>query len=478
MKNEELLKYLQEIEIKFDVERLVYKEIEFWPYLRIILYSENSTRNGASDVRTESIKNKLVYVWKSFFERFYDIRRHKKLKRANLYFLTASNSRYYLYNRGNFNPYVSPLVEWSRCSSHIDEFVSMGNYRLPRSEKSSFIQKNIYLNFIKSFFLFKKSENDVDEQLISIFDFLLKKGYKTDFTLKKVKSRLNQMFLLSKWFKNRLKYINPKLAFVVCYYSTSSFALINAAKSLGIKTVDLQHGVQSKEHIAYSTFNKIPVNGWKLLPDIFWNWTKNDVDYINSWGKSKHIGLNGGIIWHSYLRNNLEFNKYWTDKLNSLNFQKKPCVLVTFQPLNDNDLFINMLKKTIESEKGDKYFWLLRLHPGMMQEINKYKEVFKYANSDVEIGSQAPLPILLKNVGLHITRYSSTVIESYFYGIPSFVEKGYNYFDMYAKSGGIIYFYNDLTCLFSTYFNKRTDEKNEELVDSQEVFKTLNRFKI
>lgn len=476
MTNEEMLTCLQEAEKEINVGEFIYKGISFWPVLRVMLYAENVGRNGGIEVR-KTDRNKIIgFMLQSVFERFYDRKNNQSLQSADGYFLTASSNRNFIQGKGYFNIYASPLVEWGDGYNHIDEMVPLGDYRLPRSEESNFIQFGIYLRYLFGSVLSKKRTREVEwsDEWGKLLRYLFAVGYKTNITIQKLFVRLEQLSLLSLWFEKRLNKINPKYVAVICYYSTPAFALMHAANRLNIRTIDLQHGVQGKNHVAYGAYYNIPAQGWNLLPNVFWNWTQQDAEHINSWGDGKHQGLNGGIIWHHYLQNTPELNKDWFDKLSAINIGNKAYVLVTFQSLKNNHALIEELQKIIVSEKGKNYFWLLRLHPSMPEQMMDYKKLFNMSNCNVELATAAPLPLLLEKTVLHITRYSSVVIEAAMYGITSFVEEGRAFYQDYEKNNKITYFSNDLQEKFvAQKINLQNDEKHSSLIDSEQIWQEL-----
>ena len=59
--------------------------------------------------------------------------------------------------------------------------------------------------------------------------------------------------------------------------------LLLAAKRNGIRTIDIQHGVQSENDFLFSSWTNIPTNGYELLPDIFWCWSNVEKENIDKW---------------------------------------------------------------------------------------------------------------------------------------------------------------------------------------------------
>ncbi|MEG1872807.1 MAG: hypothetical protein RR194_02055 [Ruthenibacterium sp.] len=68
------------------------------------------------------------------------------------------------------------------------------------------------------------------------------------------------------YFKKLLRRVQPKVIVMNCYYMVPSLMMIQAARELGIQTVELQHG-HIYNHISYCFADKTPQG--KLVPDVF-----------------------------------------------------------------------------------------------------------------------------------------------------------------------------------------------------------------
>ncbi|MCV6604160.1 MAG: hypothetical protein OIF34_02575, partial [Porticoccaceae bacterium] len=75
-----------------------------------------------------------------------------------------------------------------------------------------------------------------------------------------------------------LQQYRPKVVFFVGF--DYHYALVCAAKELGIETVDLQHGVQAGWSPVYNHWQAVPQQGYSLLPDTFWVWGEYDAGKI------------------------------------------------------------------------------------------------------------------------------------------------------------------------------------------------------
>ena len=94
------------------------------------------------------------------------------------------------------------------------------------------------------------------------------------------------------------------------YYSLDSMALILAGHRLGIPTINIQHGVQSKTHPAFTRWLNIPRNGYEILPNEFHCWDPLSSDIIWDWAKTtnKHSSKVVGYPWaYSWKNGDLSF---------------------------------------------------------------------------------------------------------------------------------------------------------------------------
>ena len=115
---------------------------------------------------------------------------------------------------------------------------------------------------------------------------------------------------------------------------------------------------------------------------------------------------------------------------------------VYLQPLTLHEKYPEWIVNAIRNSPKD-WIWLIRLHPGMLAERQKVKEYFmRNGNAivEIDIATDYPLPIILRNTDVHITNFSSTVIEAQDFGIYSVVvdHEGEEYFKHEIETGWVI----------------------------------------
>lgn len=440
------LDVLCELEKKYDVSSLQYKGTQYWPLLRVLLGFENDPlvppTQGQTLIR-DRLK-KYLYALGSLFEGFIDPKNNlARDERCDVYYLTHSTCRRLKIKEQYFDVFFSPLRHWcnetnTQVDFYAEEFALNAEYRYPRSEKTAYIQK--HLTAVSLLSRFKKKSTHLEDSDLALISTLKteieSQGFSTQsIGLPTIESALVQMSLHKERFSRILKVKQPKTVFVVSYYNIFGFSLVAAANALGIKTIDLQHGVQGAGHFAYGSWGRVPREGWDMLPKLFWNWTAEDVANINSWGGMSHNGILGGRIFSQYLSEvNVDFPAYNILTRRIKESGRTKVILVTLQPIGRED-FISALRDAMQSHECESVFWLFRLHPAMMEKQDLYADIFTHKYSDLILCSNLPLDYVLAQADLHITLNSSVTIEAALEGVPTLLEHNCNYYMNWQKLG-------------------------------------------
>ncbi len=306
----------------------------------------------------------------------------------------------------------------------------------PRYSPSKFIQSAIDNTIIYSLLRNKIKSSTFENEIWGDYEKFLNDTYANEHlifvpTQKEIRAKVFKLKRLKQYYMGLLNSIEPKLAFVMCYYSDAGMAFLLACKEKNIKTIDMQHGVQGDLHLAYGNWNKIPLNGYSSLPDYFWVWSAVEKDTIDQWSKSlkTHKAIVGGNLFAQFWKEDSnplvkEYDHlFLLKKIMPNNFS----ILLTLSPGIDTEELMgatwNVIKKT-----QTQYNWFIRLHPLMIKDKELIKaEISKKGIHTYEIDfcSQAPLYSVLRNVNLHITTQSSVVLEAAEFGIQSIITSFY-----------------------------------------------------
>ena len=217
-----------------------------------------------------------------------------------------------------------------------------------------------------------------------------------------------------------------------CYVISSQpdVGLCRAGKMKGIPVYDLQHGVIADEHLWYG--EKYRLNALsKDLPDGFLCWDEQSAMALSKWAPQK--GIDVRIIGNPWflrflLRNPKDSLVQEATNAGKIFNNGKPVILVSLQQwltFTYKGVMVDALEKII-LETANTYNWLLRLHPIQLRGpekdmVQKYlvKTFGHLASVEWLVCSELALPIVLQQADLHLTDYSTVVIEASWMGLYS-----------------------------------------------------------
>jgi len=210
-----------------------------------------------------------------------------------------------------------------------------------------------------------------------------------------------------------LKKYNPKVVFFVGF--DYHYALILAAKSLGIKSVDLQHGVQAGWSPVYNHWQALPADGYAMLPDYFWVWGKYDETKIReNFPIASVKPITGGFPW---LDRQQDFFSKQDKKISHIIRNANKHHLTGIITLQDQQEFPPLFKEIVDST-AEQIKWLVKRHPKHLTlKIPSLPGAVDYGKHVDE----ASFAALLKATDLHLTECSTSVIDADYFGVPSVV---------------------------------------------------------
>jgi len=373
-------------------------------------------------------------------------------RKQDAVFLTASthrqlniNGKYYDKNAG---PFVGILFEKGLNSFTLEEGYR-GDYRYPRYNKTMFIPPIFYYHAVKAILL-KKIEPHLHSKLRKFAEFISYLEENTsELNHRIIYSLIQRVYLIRSWseyFKKILNKVRPKIGFVVCYYGPIGMAFILACKESGVISIDIQHGQQGEYNIAYGKWNKIPENGFEVLPNYFWCWGKEEVSAIESWNhktKNHRAIIGGNLLVNEFLNNESRLSKYYEIKIKNKVQSGKKNILLSLQLVHGlTDLFINAINSS-----PDNWFWWIRLHPDMKtnkKEVQKKLHLLRTKNWNISDATNLPLYALLKYMDVHVTSWSAVVLEAEMFGISSITTYpvGRDYFHKQISNTIVVEAYN------------------------------------
>lgn len=458
---EALIDELNAIEERYDVTQWKLGDLHYWPVLKNVIFfswhqqflHQLSIQKKAKPGSRSKILNKERLL-KQIIS-FYSFKFFGPSKKIDFLF-AGTDAHRVVFKQTFLNRYFDPLIndfKVNACFVEYGKIVSNTSVSYPH-----------YPNFLhlKQFKVLKASSiSDINNQINRNHD--LKKAIeylskvidvKSQTTIRKLANRIDAIRGNAKIFEAIFKKYQPKIAFGLYYYGDEIYGMNLAAHRLKIPTVDMQHGGVGIMHPSYTGFKRIPENGYSILPNFFWCWdaiTAEAVSTKNNFS-AKHRVVNGGNPWYIYALNKGDGTAYQIT-------ETKPVILYTLQ----YSVLDTYIVEAIRATKED-FVWYIRMHPRMMHEKHLIESTIKnerLTNINIDDASRFPLPLLMVQSQLHISKFSGSINEAYELGLPNIVigEIGYQQFKPLIETGELGYFSTTdtsdrLVNLIAEYSNK------------------------
>ena len=418
----DIIELINQIEVDLKPQDWKVEGIDIWPILKISLYYELSMKilsnRKVTNNRFHLIKRVLKAVYVSF--------KNKYNTKSSVLFVSDGISYISFFDK-LYDRFCDPLIEILNDSN-----VTWEKWDIAKdlTREKQFRSKNInapldLLIFKSIFFNFKYNASKHKNFAFILSDYINIKTSSSFFTAKTIQKKINSICLMVNWYKKQLIASKTKIVLLVCFYSERGMALIKACKDLGIKTADIQHGVQGELHAAYGNWLNSPINGYNTMPDTFLVWSENEAKL------NKNSVIIGNVFESKWFKSNDLTNSYdEIVKSISKKLKAKKNILFTVQ------YGIDYNYKQIELIKATQYEfnWLIRLHPVMsIDEKNTFIQLLIHngiVNYEIDLSTSLPLYAILRNTSLHVTHSSSTLIEALNFNVPTLLidKLGQEYF--------------------------------------------------
>lgn len=280
-------------------------------------------------------------------------------------------------------------------------------------------------------------------------------GLPADDTDQLIKHVMSVVYL-RRWFGWVLQLLRPRALFVLNYYSRPAFALVSAARDLGIVTIDLQHGSQGPTHLAYKGYHR----RHNSVPAVYWCWTAEEANchqtLLREQGLALHVHYPAGQL---KLAESSGLPSDW---------EVKRRALITVDSRTD----LEQVKKIIQHNPS--WGWLIRLHPSYRSETSRWQAECSLVSPCVNVqwASTAPMPVVLKTVEVHLTHYSGAMVDARLYSVPTIVfdPRGLKLNPLLVEAGWV--HYSDCPVL-ETFLRERRDAPASQPLDYLEAWDTV-----
>lgn len=413
--------------------------VDIWPLIKT-LYSifalTHLMDNRDSQIRSSSaVLNKIKRVVKIFFLAQIKDRSHNAIpEKAEVLILGVSSTRYFKNDGGWYSPYIDTLqtgFNLQNITAFTYESTPDAEFRFPRFGATVLIQKNLLVSAVvakvKTLFLSSALDKVVNwPRFINLIESELGEKYLPN--TKSIDFQIRYFFQIAPYFRRLITNSGCRVCLMAGYYSTLGFALIKACREQGVRTIDIQHGVQGDAHQAYRSWKHLPPDDSNIIPDMFWTWGSGEKAIIDRWAQhtnGRHTAFVGGNPCLT-IYDRQERNIITPTETTNYTF---PCgdvskvILFTCQHFDSLPGFVIQAMR-LRPDFG----WVLRIHPQFLQTAESIESQCQKAelnNVVIDRGDSIPLGVVMQCVALHITEFSSSVNEATAIGLRSIVTHSY-----------------------------------------------------
>jgi hypothetical protein len=224
-------------------------------------------------------------------------------------------------------------------------------------------------------------------------------------------------------FERVLRIVRPSMCIMMTTLGMGH-ALALACRRQGVLSVEVQRSGMGPLILDYC-WSVVPENGYSVLPAVFWTWTKDDAEPIDSWSRELKIP------WHRSLCGGHPQIAAWLDDRNPLTQTvdaeirtlraRNPARLEVLVALQSTDGYVdkwNELASLIERGPSEWRWWLRRhpYAPDADKELGRLMSV-RRPNVLIDEASSLPLPALLRHMDAFVSMRSGASSEASMFGL-------------------------------------------------------------
>jgi len=419
MNKQDVRNIIQELDEVFtDSKYTILGAHYIWPFVRynilsnIIKHKYHLLTPHGADGKVRTVKNSLKYTLSLLQKNPYKIDRSYKLV-----FFTENVDRTFQKDGKYFNR-VHDYFALLRAEETVEIENSWQMYY-----KEPIYFPNLYSHdYVRAVYYIKSKLfghlNRRDTEVIQNFMTELRKisnsigvPLETDKTHHILNSSTKRIDYAMQCYKRLFEKIQPKIIFLNCAsYGGMNAVIIKAAKQMGIKVGEFQHGVITKLHPAYNygaaVFNN---EGYKeYLPDYL-------LTYGDFWNEqvtipSKKVTIGNPHFWFNY-------NSFKTNAAVKTKGEKTKKILIVSQG-TVTDINVDLAKK-LSGMLNSNYKIVFRLHPGEVAFKERYQELLDYKS--IEVNSSGDIYELIHSSDYVVSVYSTTIFEAASFGKPVYI---------------------------------------------------------
>lgn len=408
--NTTIAEWIKTTEVNFNTDFFTFQNRKIWPLIRLNLLPSiiYSGFRSAGISNNPSIRKVISALLSLIFSQSIEKKKVTCLHFCDVSFYTLSNGLV-------VHKMSGPLADETRNGAHLFLDSTDGIKSLLQAHPYKNISRQItgyrivasIMAYVASFFV-RRPHWWIE------YDAFCKANYDRAPNFKRFLKTYYQVMRLSAYFGDLLDRTKPDLCTITSYYSIKGIAFVYACRKKGIPVVDIQHGLQGNTHYAYTDLDE-GRNDSLFYPSHFWKWQQEDEI-------SGEAYIYGGHPWIHFIRKNrsvFEQEVYNFDRRLRANHK---AILVTLQSFDSYDVYQDLFAYIRDSQ--DTYDWIIRAHPvmlksGALDQVKDKLQSFDITTDYLVTDTVTPLIFTLEASSVHITAYSSVVLEAHQLGIPN-----------------------------------------------------------
>lgn len=407
-----------QFETSFDLNKFTIDGLWYYPLVKMAIYFELAGRKGkAVDVNdwraSGACENLRQFIrgikWKM---------KSGPLRSVKYLFVDYASTRRQTQNGRFENMYIDPIMNvFGREGQLLFEYPSpdFGHYTDIETKNIYFPDWDIFKIFLRAKLKNRKWISD-ETHLKALYEL-----FGLSFDARFMNDRLNKTFLFIKFFKKFLGKVRPQIILLIDGYDYKQMALIYAAKTLRIPTVELQHGLINVSHMAYM-YNQVADR--RLF-----------TDYLFTFGEYfSELIIRHSVVWESHHVISVGFPYIEAVKERPLKLSERlqelarrfKIVYVTSQWTVRTELRDFILQ--LSGKLDDEYMIFYKIHPGEKDAQKFYESFSSHKNIELILDKTVNSMEFMKVAAVHSTVYSTSYFESVFFELPNiFIEvSGYS----------------------------------------------------
>jgi len=422
-------KLIEELEQQYPVDSIRLSDgTRLWNLLRILFYFYLQKKQTRED--TEDLTDLYSIGSKSLLNVLKECMLPLKSPSGKIEVCGFSNTSNRKYHNGKFyDIYIDPLYGILGDDFTVFEWPNEQGYR--QNYKDNVYSKNyVPLHIpittrvfwdIVSHKLFRKTHFRIDDIAIldDVIDYFADTSSVDKETIEKhIKESLVIFVCMKRFFKKLFTNLTPRAVLIVCGYGRINMALSQACREMSIPSIELQHGIITKNHPGYIKTTKS--ENRDCIPEYLLTYGNAFSDIVKQGGLFDHQKVHA--VGFPYLEEVKGFSPAIDTKLESFISNFSTNILITSQWTVADEMkkFIIYLSKELEKSKHDVGI-IFKPHPRDWRDysvIKRHRNIFlasKYGD----------VYEMLKVADIHSTVYSTSGIEALAFGTPNiFVDVG------------------------------------------------------